>query len=138
MFNNTVPHRSGLEKYMLWLSTLPAGVRSQSPILYQGAGAWFHMEASTAQPYFDTADTLYLHSYPRPVTLWAGIHATGLNLKEMYQASQGRPVTAAYNHAIEALVSNITISRGHPWEGGPMVIPFFNASLEGMLGCVLH
>ncbi|KAM0754231.1 hypothetical protein T439DRAFT_174059 [Meredithblackwellia eburnea MCA 4105] len=112
--------------HRLWQDKLPTDVRSRSPILYQGAGVHFWCDAKQTHDYLDPVIELQQHSFPRGVSIWAGVHATGPNMPEQWREMQGFKAIEKYDLAVEEILRNSKI--GEPWEGATFTIPSYNAT----------
>jgi hypothetical protein len=79
--------------------------------------------------YIEPVVHLRQHSYPAPISLWGGLHAPGVNIREAYAESQGRPKVREFNAKVADLIEEQAGSVRLE-EGGMRQIQFYNVSLR--------
>lgn len=96
--------------------------------LHQSDGVHFNFNRDeVVQSYISPLVQIRDRTYPSPLSVWAGLHAPGENIREQFRESQGRDKVVAYNEDIKARVEEKT--SGIRFEdGGMRMMEFYNVS----------
>ncbi|KAM0752701.1 hypothetical protein T439DRAFT_286525 [Meredithblackwellia eburnea MCA 4105] len=113
-------------RYLSWFHQFPAEARALSPVFLNSFGLHCGMKPSISllgviKPLLQYAS----RTFPRPITLWGGVHAPGNNKPEQYVASQGRTPVERYNEKMEKLISELGPRGGGIMEGAMGFISWF-------------
>lgn len=101
-----------------WIDQLPPHKQSLSPIFFTGTGLHYNCDPDWAfQGNIRNVYGAYRNHWPRPMAIWSGIHAPGINKPEMYLEKQGPEPVARYNRRIGEYIDALS-PQGFAEPGG--------------------
>lgn len=110
-----------------WLDLVPGHKRLRSPVLISGQGLHFNLEPHIAilgfvKPMLE----LFRNAYPRPIGLWAGIHAPGSNKPERYMEGQGPMAVKNFNAKLQESITGMSPQNIIEPGGGIKLLDWYN------------
>jgi hypothetical protein len=121
-----------MTNYAEYIAKLPPHITTKSPIFLQSLGLHFDCSIPPVLRYLHSAisyfSTLYI---PRPIHLWIGLHAPGLNKPVKHNATQGREMVQILNTAVRDEIERIS-PQGSMIYGATNWMGFYNITVRGI------
>lgn len=113
--------------YSTWSSLLPTRKRLRSPVFVQAVGLHFQCQLEGPLTYLKSALAYFaVSTVPKPLNLWLGLHAPGLNKAAKYIPTQGREAVSLLNAGV--LQELEKMSPGELTDGASKSMEWYSAT----------